>query len=39
MAAITQNGGPKFIKNLVIYVKKTHHYDYTVQIWALSGLK
>jgi hypothetical protein len=29
----------KFIKNPVIYVKKTHHYAYTVQIWALSGLK
>jgi hypothetical protein len=23
----------------VLYVKKPHHYDYTVQIWALSGLK
>jgi hypothetical protein len=29
----------KFIKNPVIYVKKAHHYAYTVQIWALSGLK
>ena len=22
-----------------IYVKKAHHYAYTVQLWALSGLK